>query len=212
MTVVKASPAIVLIVAWAATLEAQNRGTVAGPSQTRAGGGIALIDLSYVFENHPGFKQQLESLKQNVQTFEQELKQQQQQISSQRQQIASYKPGSQEYKRLDEVTTKQLAGLRVKMELKRKDVMEDEARVYYETYNEVLRVVQAIAESRGLNLVLRFDRESPQLAGGSDPRETLKLVNRPVIYQRQLDISNLVIQELNRLGTARVPATGQRSR
>jgi hypothetical protein len=62
-----------------------------------------------------------------------------------------------------------------------------------ETYNEVSKAVVAFANSKNIDLVLRYDRDSEE-ESVNDPRETLKVINRPVIFQKRLDISDLILQ------------------
>jgi Skp family chaperone for outer membrane proteins len=175
-------------------------------AQATGGMNIALLDLGYVFKNHPRFNQKMEAMKKEVQTFEQQLKQEQQQIEATGRTISQYKPGSPDYKRIEESTTKDLAELKVKMQLKRKEIMEQEAAIYMATYKEVAAVVAAFANRKNIDLVLRYDRESPS-EEIADPRQTLQIINRPVIFEKQLDISQLVLQQLG----GRATPTAQRS-
>jgi Skp family chaperone for outer membrane proteins len=177
-----------------------------------AAGNVGLVDLTFVFQQHPGFRQQLEGIKGQVEAFERDAQRQRAHIDGQRERLATYRAGSPEYRRLDEAITKQSANLRVQMALKRKDIMEQEAAVYYRTYLEVIQVVQSIATSRGLELVLRFERDGTNPAAATDPQQTIKLVNRPVVFHEQLDISQLVVQELHRTRITQVPAAGPRVR
>ena len=69
---------------------------------------VALLDVGFIFKNHPGFKTQMDGMKADVAKFEEGLKQQQQQIQAAGKQMGSFKPGSPDYKRIEEQTTKQL--------------------------------------------------------------------------------------------------------
>ena len=156
---------------------------------------VALLDVGYIFKNHPGFQQQMESMKAEVAKIEQTLKQQQQQIQAAAKKISMHKPGSPDYKRIEEQTTKQLADLKVKTQLQRKEIMENEAKIYLATYNQVHSVVQGFAKKNRIDLVLRYGREAASDTG-ADPRGTLKIINRPVIYHEQLDISGAILDQL----------------
>ncbi len=86
------------------------------------------------------------------------------------------------------------ANAQVKMQLKRKDFLEREAKVYFDAYNEVLMAVSQFSDRNGIGLVLRFN------GGEMDPtkRESvLQGVNRAVVFQRNLNITDYVIQRLN---------------
>lgn len=166
----------------------------------------ALLDVGYIFKHHPGFKQQMDAIKAEVQAFEQKLKQQQEQIQAASRQISSFKPGSDQYKRLEETTTKQIADLKVQMQLKRKEVMGKEAKLYMATYKQVMAAVAAFANAKNIDLVLRYDREAnPTDEVG--PQETLKIINRPVIFERGLDISDVILQQVSGVAQHTAPQT-----
>jgi Skp family chaperone for outer membrane proteins len=187
-------------------------GTSPAAAQQPAGMNVALLDLGYIFKNHPEFKQKMDVMKKDVQAFEEQMKQQQQQLDAAGRRLSTYKPGSPEYKEIEEATTKQLAELKVQMQLKRKEIMEREAEIYMETYQQLAEVVASFANRRQIDLVLRYDREDGSTAGSADPRETLKIINRPVIFQKRLDISDLILSEVSNSVTARAPRSVPRPR
>ncbi len=183
----------------------------AQPTRLAAQGmNVALLDLGFIFKNHPRFKQKMEMMKQDVQAFEEQMKQKQQQLEAAGRRLGTLKPGSPDYKKLEESTTKQLADLRVQMQLKRKDIVEREAQIYMETYKEVIHAVATFANLRNIDLVLRYDSDTGPLSGVVNPNVTMKVINRPVIFQKQLDITKLILNELSRASTARGPAPSQR--
>lgn len=169
---------------------------------------VALLDVGFIFKNHQGFKQQMDSMKADVAKFEQELKTQQQSIQQRSRQLGTLKAGSPQYKQLEERTTKDLADLKVKMQLRRKEIMEEEAKIYMNTYKEVMSAVSAFANANNIHLVLRYDREANPGEAAS-PQETLKIINRPVIFQNRLDISPAI---LNQVGGVARAANGAAAR
>lgn len=161
---------------------------------------VALLDVGYIFKEHPGFKAKMEAMKNEVQQFEAGLKQEQQRIQAMGKQIATFKTGSPAYKRIEEDTTKAVADLKVKTQLKRKDIMEQEAAIYMATYKQVFRVVEGYATKYNIDLVLRYDRKADS-SSTVDPRETLKIINRPVIYNKNLDISDDILKQFGAVAT-----------
>ena len=171
---------------------------------------VALLDVGYIFKNHSGFKAQMDAMKAKVGSFEQEMKQKQDQIQAASKQIAAHKPGSPDYKRIEEQTTKDLADLKVQMQLKRKEIMEEEARIYMATYRQVTQAVATFARSKNIAVVFRYDREtSPANNANADPRETLKVINRPVIFQDGLDISDTILRQLGAIARQQQPRRQQ---
>ena len=53
---------------------AAQRPTAAARPASAAGTAVAVVDVSYVFENHSGFKDAMDRMKQEVQQYEEELR------------------------------------------------------------------------------------------------------------------------------------------
>lgn len=170
---------------------------------------VALLDIGYIFKNHQGFKQQMDTMKADVALFEKELKAKQQGIQQRSRQLGTLKAGSQQYKDLEERTTKDLADLKVTMQLRRKKIMEDEAEIYMETYKQVMSAVSAFANSHNIQLVLRYDREANP-SDTASPQDTLKIINRPVVFQSRLDISDSILGNVGGVARTNNPATQQK--
>jgi hypothetical protein len=87
------------------------------------------------------------------------------------------------------------ADMQVEMTMKKKEFMEKEAKVYYSAYMDAIQQVSDFASRHNIGLVLRFNGEE------IDPKErnsVLQGVNRAVVYQRNLNITEAIVQELNR--------------
>jgi Skp family chaperone for outer membrane proteins len=159
------------------------------PPPAQAGSPVALVDIVKVFENHGRFKQQMDSIRAEIEAFEREIQTQQESLSRQSQQLQA--PTSDLQKsQLEASLARQAADLQVKASLKRNEILDREARVYYETYNEVTAEVARLANQYNISLVLRFDSTTidPQ-----DRGSVLKGVNRPVVVQHNLDLTPAVI-------------------
>jgi Skp family chaperone for outer membrane proteins len=77
----------------------------------------------------------------------------------------------------------------------RKEFLEREAKVYYQTYLEVVDAVKYYAKRQNIGLVLRFNGEPV------DPNrrdDVLREINKPVVVQDQIDITPDVLALLNR--------------
>ena len=88
-----------------------------------------------------------------------------------------------------------MADFNLKMGKLRKDFLEREAKVYYQTYLEVVDAVKYYAKRQNIGLVLRFNGEPV------DPNrrdDVLREINKPVVVQDQIDITPDVLALLNR--------------
>lgn len=159
-----------------------------------AGTRVAVIDVSYIFKNHPGFKAKMEGMKVDVQAFEGQLRQRGEQMKTLQGQLQQYKPTSAEYKGIEAQILKINADGQAAATLKKKDFLQREAKIYYETYNEIVGEVGSLAEKHGIGLVVRFNSEPIT----DDRPAILEGVNRAVVFQKNLNITFAVLENLKR--------------
>lgn len=156
---------------------------------------IAVVDISYIFKKHERFKSTMEQMKKEMETIENDLKADREKIAQQEQQRNTYNVGSAEYKKMDEDIARQMADFNLKMGKLRKEFLEREAKVYYQTYLEVVDAVKYYAKQHNIGLVLRFNGEPV------DPNrrdEVLREINKPVVVEDNIDITPDVLALLNR--------------
>lgn len=156
---------------------------------------IAVVDISAIFKRHARFKAAMESMKAEMEKIEAELKADREQIAKAEQHRNTFGPGTADYKRADEDVARMMAEFNLKMGKLRKDFLEREAKVYYQTYLEVVDAVNYYAKRQGIGLVLRFNGEP------IDPNrrdDVLREINKPVVMQDNIDITGDVLVLLNR--------------
>jgi len=156
---------------------------------------IAVVDISYIFKNHKRFKTAMDSMKKEMEGIEGELKGDREKIAALEQERNTFGAGTAEYKQRDEEVARQMAEFNLKMGKLRKDFLEREAKVYYQTYLEVVDAVKYYAKRQQIGLVLRFNGESV------DPNrrdDVLREINKPVVVQDQIDITPDILALLNR--------------
>lgn len=168
---------------------------------------VVVIDVSEVFKQHSSFNQQLNALKEEIKTLDAYYQAEQKKILGQRDKLTSFNAGSPEYKRLEEDIARMASDLQVEMALKQKNVAEQEAKVYFNTYNQIYKQVEIFADSYGIGLVLRHNNVQ------MDPQKrdtVLQGVNRAIVFQRNLDITEEIIKRVNAANVAAAPAGGPR--
>lgn len=166
--------------------------TVAQPS----GPFIAMVDVGYIFKNHMRFKQMMDGLKAEIQQADARVRAENDAIRQMMQQLEQERPGTPNYKQLEEAIAKRRADLQVQMGLQRKEFMLREAKLYHSVYQEIEQVVRYYATQNNIALVLRFNGEP---ADPDDPDSILREINKPVIYfAPTLDLTPVVLEALNR--------------
>ncbi len=175
--------AIVVGAVWCASL----------PQLATAQTSVAIIDMGVVFENHAAFQAQLERLRQEAAALKQQVAQEQQRLQARLEQVsAMYAPDSAEFLQAEKDLRTQDTNLMVDARAKVRQLTTEEARIHFETYQEVCKYIEAYCTKNNIRLVMRY-------AGGQmsldDPESIMHQVNGAVVYHRpDRDITNAIVQ------------------
>lgn len=182
-----ALPALMVLIAFGTALPAQQPS--GGP------GLVTVLDVAKVFENHAAFKANMESLKTEVTQFQKSIREKVTVLTEKRQKLAqNYKVGTPEFKQAEISLATEESNLKTKTQQTERDYMNKEAQLYYNTYLQVQSVVTTFANKNNITLVLRFD-SSP--IDQTNRASVSAGVNRFIVYQNSLDITDFIIKEVN---------------
>lgn len=171
--------------------------------------GIAVVDISYVFKEHTQFKATMENMKNEMKSIEESLKAKRDQIASMEEARNQLKPGTPDFKSMDDKCAQAKAQFNLEMNRLQKDLMEKESKIYYQTYRQISDTIKYYATQRNIGLVLRFSGDLPD---PSNPKDILKDINRPVVFENNVDITRDIVALVNNGGGARAaqnPQSGQ---
>lgn len=151
---------------------------------------FAVVDINYVFKNHPQFREKLDGMQGEVKQIEELLKQDAQKLMNLEKSRASFKPGSAEFNKADEDLASGKAQFELKKNRLQKGFLEKEAKAYFEAYGQVQNEIKRYAKHYGIGVVFRFNGEEP------DPairQQILAGINKTVQYQDSIDITPDII-------------------
>lgn len=158
--------------------------------------GVAVIDINYIFNEYKKHTSAMDSMKEEIRTLDGQLQAEKQKIiEAEKQKMELYKPGTSEFRQMDEKVVQMKADFQVKTTQMRKEVAEQEATIYYQTYREVDQAIKYYAKQQGISLVLRFNGDD---ADPNNRDSILRSINKTVHYQDQIDITPDVLGLLNR--------------
>ncbi len=163
---------------------------------------VAVVNLTKVFESHPTLKTQLESVQQQLKGVERDFDTKQKELSNRGKALSDLSPTSDEYKRLESELVRQVADLQVQARQAKKDFLQREALQYYSVYNEITAAVHEVAQRHNIGLVLRFDDAT---IDPSSPQSVAQGMSRSVVVQRNLDITHLVVNQLQLAAARNTP-------
>ena len=155
---------------------------------------VAVLDVAEVFKVNQSFDSQMKNLKQEAEGLKTEIQQRQESIKQKAQSIAQsgYEPGSPKRNEMEAAVEQEQAGLRTWARQQEARLLTTEAKVYYDTYVKMQRVVSELASVNKISMVIRYD------GGKIDPSsrpEVIKAVNRSVVYSdKNIDLTPYVIE------------------
>ncbi len=181
-------------------------GSSLGFGQQNSGPTIVVVDVGRVFKEHIRFNTQMNAMKERVKAFDAVVRGKREQLQVMAQQAQDAGAESEKYKQLERQSAQAMSDLRVDLSLKKKEFMEEEARLYYDIYAEVTRAISEFADSNGIRMVLRYNSER---SDSKDRNRVLQEINNNVVFQRNSDITKPIIDYCNR-GSQRTANQGNR--
>jgi Skp family chaperone for outer membrane proteins len=165
------------------------------PSANSARYGYGVVDVTYIFKNYQRFNSQMEGMKTEMEAADSKLKTDRDTIAEKERMREQYNAGSVEFKQADEEVARLKAEFQLKAGKIRRDFLEREAQVYYQTYTEVSNAVQYYAQQHNIGMVLRFNGD---VIDPNNREDILRAINKPVVFQNNVDITPDVLALLNR--------------
>lgn len=167
----------------------------AAPAATAAGTNVAVIDIALIFKHHDRFNAAMGDIKKDIEQFEAYVRDEQRKLKTRVEELQEFTATSPEYKTKEGELARTQSELQVQIGLKRKDFLEQEARVYYRVYQEIEQSVAVFAQRYRIGLVLRFNSDKME---ENDRASVLQGVNKAVVYNNGLEITKPIIEDLNR--------------
>ena len=154
-------------------------------------GGIALVDVNYIFKRHVRLKAQLNDLQAEATKVQQGFEGQLKQLQEDQQKLSTLKPGSPEYQALEESMVTRKAGIQGQIAMRRKEFVQKEAHHYFNAYREISDEVTYYCQQRGISLVLNFNGDNIHEDNPDDVARGIS--NKVVYYTKNLDITPYIL-------------------
>lgn len=163
-----------------------------GTAQAQEPGIVAILDVAAVFQKNLEFNTQMQEIKNAANDLKKQITAQQQAIQQRAVEINAMESGPDRFEQ-EAALEQQQTQLKTQARQAETNLLNREAQIYYVTYQKLQSVVKAVAEANNIKLVLRFDN-SP--VNGNVRPEVIKAVNRSVVYNKQLDLTALVTEQM----------------
>jgi Skp family chaperone for outer membrane proteins len=156
---------------------------------------IALVNMDRVFKTYKPFLDKLNPIKEGVQEMEKKAQLRQIELETVVTQLRKSQPGSPESQRLQQQAAKLQSDLQQFVNKEREALQKREAAVFLELYRQLEDEVKKYAKAKGLKLVIR--QQDGSLDENQPLAEILKTLNRGIIYEDGLDITDDILQALD---------------
>jgi Skp family chaperone for outer membrane proteins len=156
---------------------------------------VAVIDVAYIFKNHPAIKAEVAKVEAELKSFDAELTGKRDELQQAAAELKTFKPGSPDYAAAEEKVAAMESRLRLDMARKRKELSDAEAKIYYDNYQKIAAGVKFLAGHYKINLVLRYNSEEMSLEQGES---VIRGVMKSIVYHDEaLDMTKGVMQYLD---------------
>jgi Skp family chaperone for outer membrane proteins len=167
----------------------------AAPTAAPAGTNVAVIDIALIFKHHDRFNAAMGDIKKDIEQFEAFVRDEQKKLKARVDELQGFNPGTTDFQKREADVARLDSELKVTIGQKRREFLEQEARVYYRVYKEVEQSVGVFAQRYRIGLVLRYNSDDMK---EDDRASVLQGVNRAVVWHGNLDITPQIITDLNR--------------
>ncbi len=158
---------------------------------------VAIVDVGAIFKLHPSFAGQLEALKGQADGFKADALKDQQALAQSAQALQQFKPDSDDFRIKQTELAQKAAALQVEQNGLMQKLMEKEAMLHFETYQQVNALISQYCDDRGIQLVLRYNNQEMDMA---QPGSVMQRVNSSVIYHDpNNDITQAIVGQLSKV-------------
>jgi len=173
---------------------AQGRGSLSADEPRVTANEIAVVDLAKVFDSHRRLTEKREEVRRDAQAVQDRLKALVEAGKKLQEELKNAKPGSSDHTRIQRELQEKAAEIQKYQKEQVQEIQQAEAEIYQDAYKKVVEEIQRIAEVRGLRLVLRYQADN---IDSKDPKKLIESLNRQVLYEKGLDITDEVVQAVN---------------
>lgn len=168
---------------------------------------VTVLDVAMVFKENKNFDTEMKKIKTEAESLKSQIQQQQEAIKAKAMQISQYEAGSSERNEMEATVEQEQAALRTSARQAEAELLNREARVYFDTYTKMKSVVGNLAAKHNIALVIRFDGGSVDPASRPD---VIKAVNRSVVFHKDIDLTNMVIDGMGPRVAKAAPAVNRK--
>ena len=170
--------------------------------------GVALVNMASITQGSVRLNQAMETLKKEYLAKAEGLKKEGEQGNQLTEEARKLPPGTPQRKELEQKILKLRADYELHGKKVTNDTREGETKIMFSLTREIQDELARYAQANGVQLVLRYD---PTPAEMTDPRLILQEIQKPIVYQREAEVTPAILESMNRRAPAGNAAAGRPS-
>ena len=139
---------------------------------------VSFIDVAYIFKGHKRFKAAMQVLQTKMQGYQQNMAATEAQVKLLQGRVEQT-TDKVEKDKLEEQLAKLTTETQLAAKVAQRDLQEEEARLYYDTYMQMQQVTKRYCQAHGIRAVFRITRDA---MSADDRNSVLTGINRAVVY------------------------------
>lgn len=168
---------------------------------------IGVVDIKYIFENHPTMKAKIEQVDAEIRAEEESINKRREAILKDLEKLREYKEETTEYRTQEEKIAGAESELKLEFMRKEKEFAKKKAQVLLDTYKEIQSSVKAMADYHKISVVLRYSKDEMD---SEKPATVTQGIGRDIVYfSDSIDLTSAILQLLNRSNVSNAPAPAQ---
>jgi Skp family chaperone for outer membrane proteins len=161
---------------------------------------IALLNIDRIVKTYAPLLERLEPLKEEAKKLEEDVQLRQVELETVVNKLRMEKPGSPEFQKLQAQGAKLQQELQQFINTERANMQKKEAAILLGFYRELDQVIGKYAKEHGIKLVVR--QQETSLDENQPVQEILKTLNRSILYEDGLDITDEILKALDARASA----------
>jgi hypothetical protein len=162
----------------------------------RGVGGIGIIDMKFLLGEYEKFGQQMQAIRGRIEAAEGEVRKEQEAMKKMGEQAREFDQNSPNFRQIEQDVMRRNSELQIRVNTQKRQFLDEETRVYYNTGKEVDDAVKVVANRFNLHIVFQCRIEEPN---PNNRQEIAMGLTKFIVYNHpQMDITPYVLQELRR--------------
>jgi len=166
----------------------------AGAAPT-AGSVVALFDFDHAIKGYVRAKYLQDQIRKDKELAEAAIRKETAEIEKDKERLKEFKPGSREYKELEERIAQRVSEVNVRFKIQQRDFAERDQKTMFQLITEITEEVKRFSEAKGIAIVMPYSSDPVDT---NSPESMQKSLSKAFVYANGADITDQVVQELNR--------------